>query len=36
MAVSQTRVQGVDAIYYRVEDLDRAIKFYTDLLGMEP
>ncbi|HZV80215.1 MAG TPA: VOC family protein [Candidatus Binatus sp.] len=36
MASSQTRVQGVDAIYYSVEDLDRAMKFYTDLLGMEP
>lgn len=30
------RVKGVDAIYYRVHDLDRATKFYTELLGMEP
>jgi predicted enzyme related to lactoylglutathione lyase len=36
MSASQTRVQGIDAIYYRVEDLDRAIRFYTDLLGMPP
>jgi predicted enzyme related to lactoylglutathione lyase len=31
-----TRVSGVDAIYYSVKDIDRATKFYSDLLGMEP
>ncbi len=31
-----TRVWGVDAIYYSVQDLDRATKFYTELLGMAP
>jgi predicted enzyme related to lactoylglutathione lyase len=30
------RVNGVDAVYYQVKDLDRATKFYNDLLGMEP
>ena len=31
-----TKVKGVDAAYYMVKDLDRATKFYTDFLGMEP
>ena len=30
------RAVGVDAVYYQVQDLDRATKFYTALLGMEP
>jgi predicted enzyme related to lactoylglutathione lyase len=30
------RVKGVDAIYYRVHDLERATAFYNELLGMEP
>lgn len=33
---TKERVQGVDAIYYSVTDIDRATKFYNDLLGMEP
>jgi predicted enzyme related to lactoylglutathione lyase len=37
MAVTgATRVKGLDAIYYSVKDLDRATKFYNDLLGMAP
>ena len=31
-----TKVKGVDAAYYFVKDLDRATKFYTDLLGSPP
>lgn len=31
-----TRVKGVDAVWYPVKDLDRATKFYNDLLGMAP
>jgi predicted enzyme related to lactoylglutathione lyase len=30
------RVSGIDASYYYVKDLDRATKFYTELLGVEP
>jgi len=30
------RVNGIDASYYYVQDLDRATKFYTELLGQEP
>ena len=29
-------VSGIDASYYSVKDLERATKFYTDLLGMAP
>ena len=29
-------MKGVDAVYYQAQDLDRATKFYTELLGMEP
>lgn len=37
MATTSTaRVAGVDAIYYQAKDLDRATKFYVDLLGMAP
>lgn len=31
-----TKVKGVDAAYYFVKDLDRATRFYSDLLGFEP
>lgn len=30
------KVTGLDASYYYAKDLDRATKFYTNLLGMEP
>ena len=30
------RVAGVDAIFYQVQDIARATKFYNELLGMEP
>ncbi len=30
------KVSGIDASYYYVKDLDRATKFYTELLGAEP
>lgn len=30
------KVSGVDATFYGCTDLDRATKFYADLLGMEP
>ncbi|MDQ6825845.1 MAG: VOC family protein [Candidatus Eremiobacteraeota bacterium] len=30
------KVTGIDASYYYASDLQRATKFYTDLLGMEP
>ena len=37
MATAETlRVQGVDAVFYPVKDLERASRFYTELLGMEP
>jgi len=36
MAKLASRVNGVDAIYYRVHDLERATAFYNELLGMEP
>jgi predicted enzyme related to lactoylglutathione lyase len=31
-----TKVKGIDASYYTVKDFDRATKFYTDLLGVDP
>jgi predicted enzyme related to lactoylglutathione lyase len=31
-----TKVKGMDATYYTVKDMDRAMGFYTALLGMEP
>jgi predicted enzyme related to lactoylglutathione lyase len=31
-----TKVTGVDAAYYYAKDLDRATKFYTDLIGVVP
>jgi len=37
MATARTaRVQGVDAVFYPVKDLERATKFYNALLGMKP
>jgi predicted enzyme related to lactoylglutathione lyase len=30
------RAKGLDASYYFAKDLDRAIKFYSELLGMPP
>jgi predicted enzyme related to lactoylglutathione lyase len=30
------KVKGYDAAYYMVKDLDRATRFYNDLLQMEP
>lgn len=36
MAATAPKVTGLDASYYYVKDMDRAKKFYTDLLGSEP
>jgi len=33
---SKVGIRGVDTTMYLVKDLDRATKFYTDLLGFEP
>ena len=33
---SKIGVKGVDTTMYLVQDVDRAKKFYTDLLGFEP
>lgn len=33
---SKTGIKGVDTTSYLVQDVDRAKKFYTDLLGFEP
>lgn len=33
---SKTGIRGVDTTAYLVKDLDRATKFYTDLLGFAP
>jgi len=33
---SKTKVNGIHASYYTVKDYDRALKFYTALLGEEP
>ncbi|HXW51199.1 MAG TPA: VOC family protein [Candidatus Acidoferrales bacterium] len=33
---SKIGIRGVDTTSYLVKDLDRARKFYTDLLGFEP
>jgi predicted enzyme related to lactoylglutathione lyase len=30
------KVNGIDASYYYVKDMDRAVDFYTRLLGAEP
>jgi predicted enzyme related to lactoylglutathione lyase len=35
-ATTAHKVSGIDASYYYVQDLDRATKFYTELLGAEP
>ncbi|HET9028823.1 MAG TPA: VOC family protein [Candidatus Aquilonibacter sp.] len=29
-------VRGIDATYYTTADLERGIRFYSELLGMEP
>jgi predicted enzyme related to lactoylglutathione lyase len=31
-----TKIKGMDASYYTVKDLERATKFYSALLSMEP
>jgi predicted enzyme related to lactoylglutathione lyase len=36
MTTTTMRVTGIDASYYMTKDLERAVKFYTDLLGTEP
>lgn len=36
MATTTARVKAIDASYYYVKDMDRARKFYQDLLGFEP
>lgn len=36
MTTTTMRVTGIDATYYMTKDLDRATKFYSDLLGVEP
>ena len=36
MIDTMPKVTGIDATYYYAADLQRATKFYTDLLGMEP
>jgi predicted enzyme related to lactoylglutathione lyase len=36
MAATAPKVTGLDASYYYVKDIDRATKFYTELLGSEP
>ena len=33
---SKVGIRGVDTVSYLVKDVDRATKFYTDLLGFEP
>ena len=35
-ATATQKVSGIDASYYYVKDLDRATKFYTELLGAAP
>jgi catechol 2,3-dioxygenase-like lactoylglutathione lyase family enzyme len=36
MTTTMMRVTGIDAVYYMTKDLERATKFYADLLGLEP
>ncbi|PZR59577.1 MAG: hypothetical protein DLM50_00250 [Candidatus Meridianibacter frigidus] len=36
MEMTATRVKGIDATYYTVEDLDGCTKFYSQVLGLEP
>jgi predicted enzyme related to lactoylglutathione lyase len=36
MTTTTMRVNGIDAVYYMTKDLERATKFYTELLGLEP
>jgi predicted enzyme related to lactoylglutathione lyase len=33
---SATQTTGIDAIYFPVKDVQRAIAFYRDLVGVEP
>ncbi len=30
------KVNGIDAVYYTVKDVDRETEFYTELLGAQP
>ncbi len=30
------RIEGIDVIFYWVTDIDRAIEFYSDALGIKP
>jgi predicted enzyme related to lactoylglutathione lyase len=36
MQTTATRVKGIDATYYTVQDLDGLTKFYTQMFGVEP
>lgn len=36
MQTTATRVTGIDATYYTVQDLDGCTKFYTNVLGQDP
>jgi predicted enzyme related to lactoylglutathione lyase len=36
MTGTETRVNGIDASYYFVQEMKRAVDFYTALLGTEP
>lgn len=36
MQTTATRVTGIDATYYTVQDLDGCTKFYTTVLGQNP
>jgi len=36
MQETATRVTGIDATYYTVQDLDGCTSFYTKLLGLDP
>jgi predicted enzyme related to lactoylglutathione lyase len=36
MAQTATKINRIDATYYLVKDVERAVKFYTDLLGFAP
>ncbi len=36
MAATTILVTGIDATYYTVRDLDRATRFYSELLGASP
>jgi predicted enzyme related to lactoylglutathione lyase len=36
MAQIATKISRIDATYYLVKDVDRAVKFYSELLGFAP